>query len=97
MLGVTHQELGGYLLNWWELPLPIVEAALYHHNPLEEGIINRELLSIIHIANQFAWKHVDPAYAILPQVEACCDFLGTPLDFVERAVLEIPFETDATK
>lgn len=24
----THEQVGGYLLNWWELPYPLVEAAM---------------------------------------------------------------------
>ena len=31
-MGVTHQEIGAYLLGWWDLPFPIVEAALFHHH-----------------------------------------------------------------
>lgn len=33
-LGVDHAELGGYLLNLWNLPTPLVEAVAYHHAPL---------------------------------------------------------------
>jgi HD-like signal output (HDOD) protein len=33
MLGVTHAEIGAYLLGLWGLPHPIVEAVAYHHNP----------------------------------------------------------------
>lgn len=54
LIGVSHQEIGGYLLNWWELPFPIVEATLFHHNPLGENIINRELVSVIHLANYYS-------------------------------------------
>ena len=53
---VSHQEMGGYLLDWWELPLPIVEAALYHHSPGLEQIVNKELVSIVHIADYFVWE-----------------------------------------
>jgi HD-like signal output (HDOD) protein len=56
VLGVSHQEIGGYLLNWWELPFPIVEATLFHHNPTGENIINKELVSVIHLANYYSWK-----------------------------------------
>ena len=31
--GVTHVELGAYLLARWGLPLPIIEAVVYHHQP----------------------------------------------------------------
>jgi HD-like signal output (HDOD) protein/CheY-like chemotaxis protein len=33
MLGVTHAEVGAYLLGLWGLPHPIVEAVAFHHNP----------------------------------------------------------------
>jgi len=56
IFGITHQEIGGYLLNWWELPYPIVEAALYHHNPCDEKIINRELVAIVHLANYYSFS-----------------------------------------
>lgn len=54
--GITHQEAGGYLLQWWDLPFPIVEAALYHHNPLDDRIINRTLVAAVHIAQKYAWE-----------------------------------------
>lgn len=53
-LHVTHQQTGGYLLRWWELPYPIVEAALYHHTPFATGIINRELIYSVNIAQHYA-------------------------------------------
>lgn len=53
--GVNHQHVGGYLLNWWELPLPIVEAAMYHHKPLAPEIINKQLVGIVHLAQYYAW------------------------------------------
>ncbi len=58
-LELTHQELGGYLLNWWDLPLPIVEATLYHHRPLDPRVINKELVSVIHIANYCSWHYFE--------------------------------------
>jgi HD-like signal output (HDOD) protein len=33
ILGVTHAEVGAYLLSLWGLPYPIVEAVAFHHNP----------------------------------------------------------------
>lgn len=89
MMGVTHQELGGYLLNWWELPLPIVEAALYHHTPLDEKVINRELLCVVHLANALAWNRMGDKRQIGPQGEACCEYLGTTLAEIEGYLAEL--------
>jgi len=55
LIGFNHQQVGGYLLSWWEIPVPIVEAALYHHTPMEESIINKELVQVVHIANYYSW------------------------------------------
>ena len=59
ILGVDHQKIGAYLLNWWEIPTPIVESAMYHHDPLNENIINKELVQVVHISNYYSWKIVD--------------------------------------
>lgn len=51
----NHQEIGGYLLQWWDIPLPIVESALYHHDPFNENIINKQIVLAAHIAEKYAW------------------------------------------
>jgi len=61
IIGVDHQLIGGYLLNWWDIPLPIVESAVYHHNPFDKNIINKEIVAVVHIANHFAWKTMGEA------------------------------------
>ncbi len=53
-LNVTHQQTGGYLLRWWGLPQPIIEAALYHHTPFAPGIIHHELICAVNIAQHYA-------------------------------------------
>lgn len=60
--GTNHQEIGGYLLRWWDIPLPVVEAALYHHNPLDENIINKEIVLVVHIAEKYAWDLLEERY-----------------------------------
>ncbi|MFZ5967110.1 MAG: HDOD domain-containing protein [Bacillota bacterium] len=54
--GVNHQEAGGYLLNWWGIPSPIVEAASCHHSPLDSKIIHKELINTIYVAGYYGWK-----------------------------------------
>jgi HD-like signal output (HDOD) protein len=50
-LGVTHAEIGGYLLGLWGLPLPILEAVAYHHTPSSVVDDRRELVAIVHAAD----------------------------------------------
>lgn len=55
---ITHQEMGAYLLNWWELPQIIVETTLYHHHPLHENVTDKELVSMLNIADIYSWNHI---------------------------------------
>ncbi|GAU77942.1 HDOD domain-containing protein [Fusibacter sp. 3D3] len=59
MIGFNHEELGGHLLDLWGLPFPIIEAALYHHEPFCDQVINKELVISMHIANYYAWKYMN--------------------------------------
>jgi HD-like signal output (HDOD) protein/CheY-like chemotaxis protein len=48
-LGVTHAEIGAYLLGLWGLPAEVIEAVSSHHSPLE----TRSTLdpgAVVHIA-----------------------------------------------
>jgi HD-like signal output (HDOD) protein len=56
MIGVSHEELGGYLLDWWGLPFPMVEAAMHHHEPLAASDVNREIVCAVHVADGLAWR-----------------------------------------
>lgn len=75
-MGITHPELGAYLLNWWEIPLPIVEAALYHMNPMHDKIINKELVCVVHIARANAWRKIAQEFVEETQEDGCYTCLG---------------------
>jgi putative nucleotidyltransferase with HDIG domain len=51
VLGVDHAEVGGIMLNTWNLPPELVSAVRYHHAPeFDTG----PLASLVHIANACA-------------------------------------------
>lgn len=58
MFAITHQEIGGYLLEWWGIPYPIVESSLYHHDPLGGYTVNRDLVCAVHLADYYAWSYL---------------------------------------
>lgn len=91
--GVTHQEIGGYLLNWWEMPLAMVEVALYHHTPLDERVMNKELLCAVYLANAMVWRRLDKEeYNTEFYAEGCCRHLNVDfkqlIAFFEQIELE---------
>lgn len=50
ILGLTHQEIGKFLIEKWNLPVSLGESILFHHNP-SEATQEKELASIIHLAD----------------------------------------------
>jgi len=55
VLGVTHSEVGGWLAERWNLPNHLVEAITMHHTP-GRAEQNKDLVSLIHCADIFAWR-----------------------------------------
>lgn len=49
-LGITHAEIGAYLLGVWGLPYPIVEAVALHRRPGQVTDGMREVLAAVHVA-----------------------------------------------
>jgi HD-like signal output (HDOD) protein len=52
--GVTHAEVGGYLLALWGLPVPVIEAVSFHHRPRECTHAGFSPTIPVHVANVFA-------------------------------------------
>lgn len=48
ILGVTHAEIGGYLVGVWGLPFPIVEAVAFHHRPSSVTEGTCDVLAAVH-------------------------------------------------
>ncbi len=52
--GVTHAELGAYLLGLWGLPHPVVEAVAHHHEPSRVPTGRLDTVAAVHVANALA-------------------------------------------
>jgi HD-like signal output (HDOD) protein len=59
LLGVTHADIGAYLLGAWGLPFATVEAVAYQHTPSAVTAGSRPVLAAIHLADAL----VKAAYA----------------------------------
>jgi HD-like signal output (HDOD) protein len=66
LFGVSHAEVGAYLLGVWGLPLSIVEGVAFHHRPGEAPEGDRELIGAVHVACALAedaeGKGIDVAF-----------------------------------
>jgi HD-like signal output (HDOD) protein/CheY-like chemotaxis protein len=60
ILGVTHAEIGAYLLGIWGLPYSIVEAVAHHHTPQGAGQTGWDVLGAVHVASHLAGELAFP-------------------------------------
>ncbi len=51
LFGVSHSELGAYLLGMWGLPYHIVEAVAHHHDPMRVEQKSFDVLGAVYVAN----------------------------------------------
>ncbi len=49
-IGVTHGQLGAYLLGLWGIPMPCVQAVAYHKAPWDMPHEQAELVDVLYIA-----------------------------------------------
>ncbi len=55
VLGITHQEMGKFLAEKWDLPISLCDALNYHHRPLS-SLENKYFVAIIHLVDYMTQK-----------------------------------------
>lgn len=60
IIGCDHAEIGAHMLALWGLPVPIVEAVAYHHEPEASGELRFGATAAVHVAAQLAQQAVAP-------------------------------------
>jgi HD-like signal output (HDOD) protein len=59
----AHAGAGAYLLGLWNLPMPIVEAVAFHHQPARSGTRQFGIVGAVHVAVSLAQGHpLDEAF-----------------------------------
>lgn len=54
LMGASHDEVGGWLMQKWKLPQVFVDVATYHHSVVNAPEQNRIIVSIISLSDHFA-------------------------------------------
>ena len=57
VLGVSHTEVGGYLLGLWGLPIAVVEAVAHHHRPGRIEHSEFDVLDAVHLSDGYSLEH----------------------------------------
>jgi len=74
-LGVTHAEVGAYLLGAWGLPMTLVENVAYHHRPGALGERSSEVLRALHVADALVPARAESGTSVLESERLDADFL----------------------
>jgi HD-like signal output (HDOD) protein len=61
LMGVSHAEVGAYLLGIWGLPSPVVEAVAHHHHPARVPQDFLDAVGIVYTSNILAHQVADRA------------------------------------
>jgi putative nucleotidyltransferase with HDIG domain len=75
VLGVTHTQIGAYLLRLWHLPEAVVEAVAFHHKPSAIGSAAPMIPLAVHVADALA-NEVAPEFStgqcVPPELDMEC-------------------------
>ncbi len=80
MLGVSHAEVGAFLLGLWAQPESVVQAVAFHHEPLVVESAEFSALTAVHLANcldhelivinpEYCQRHPDADYLVRLNLE----------------------------
>jgi len=53
-IGISHSEIGSILAEKWNFPQYITDAIRHHHSPLKVPKENRDIVSIVYLANMLS-------------------------------------------
>lgn len=74
--GYTHCDLGGYIMEWWNLPVGLIACAKFYDNPTKACVEQREYVAMVHLASYLAWDIIGKDELTLPLDLAVYDILG---------------------
>lgn len=56
IFGATHPEVGAYLFWLWGIPVDLIEATAFHHNPADGMARTFTALTTVHVANALQYE-----------------------------------------
>ncbi len=69
IFGISHAEIGGYLMGLWAFPDNIVEALAYHHNPGLSAAKDLSLVLAVHVADALDHEFGNRDSGSIPQMD----------------------------
>ncbi len=93
--GVSHADVGAYLLSIWGLPNSIVEAVAFHHHPLRLGGGTPITLTAVHLANALAREAESNGRVLARDLVSAEYLVAAGLDTDPRKWMNSPAQAEA--
>lgn len=67
-LGINHEQIAGYMLRKWKLPIPLVKSIAYHHSPnrypdsIEADIVHLADITVNALGLGHSGEHIIPCF-----------------------------------
>ena len=84
--GLDHQELGALVLDLFNMPYPVIECAMHHHDPVSAPESEHFICGLVHVAAVFAREKIfgpGPSAAVDDRV---FDMISEKRDYVENVI-----------
>lgn len=94
ILGTTHEEIGGHLAQWWNMPSFLVSAIRWHHNPTP-STSNWDIIASIQVADMLAHQFAIGSSGNFHPVTvdtaavACFDLSDLHLEAMKKEAIEL--------
>ncbi len=88
LLGYDHTEAGGFLLNWWGMPIPYIESALNYRLLSECTCMKPRFVYIVYAASHIAWKALGIDFFVHKLEDSFLAEIGLDKKMIERLIQE---------
>ncbi|MFO7752817.1 MAG: HDOD domain-containing protein [Desulfobacteraceae bacterium] len=87
--GLDHQELGAFVLDMFNMPYPIIECAMHHHDPFEAPESEKFLCALVHVAAAYAHGRVFGPGPPADVEESVFDMISEQRSYIEEVVKKV--------
>lgn len=84
--GLDHKELGALVLDLFNMPYPVIECAMHHHDPVSAPESERFVCSLVHIAEASAREKIFGSGPMAAVDDRVFDMISEERDYVENVV-----------
>jgi PAS domain S-box-containing protein/putative nucleotidyltransferase with HDIG domain len=84
--GTNHADIGGWILDSWNLQPFLVDAVRYHHRPLKRIVTALSLVKTTYLANVLSHAIFETGVetGLGEEAELVSKALGVPLDYIDK-------------